>query len=86
MNIFIANLNPLTQVADMQKAFEAFGIVKGSRIMLDWISGQSQCFGFVEMQNEAEANYAIQALDSSELHGNYILVRQVIRRNHRGQH
>lgn len=86
MNIFIANLNPLTQVADMQKAFEAFGLVRASKIMLDWVSGKSQCFGFVEMLNDEEANCAIKALDSSELHGNYILVRQVVRRNHRGQH
>lgn len=76
MNIFVAKLNPMTLSKDVQKAFEAFGVVNSADVIMDIYSGRSKCFGFIEMPDAGEATQAIHALHESDLDGYIIQVKE----------
>ena len=76
MNIYVGNLSRDASEADLRQAFEAFGAVTSVAIIKDRITGDPRGFGFVEMENETEANNAIQALNGSELKGRNIIVSE----------
>jgi RNA recognition motif-containing protein len=60
----------------LKTVFESHGIVVSAKVITDRQTGKSRGFGFVEMENEAEANNAIQALNGSELKGRNIIVSE----------
>ena len=74
MNIYVGNLPYDANEEDLQKAFEAFGHVESTKIIMDMYSGRSKGFGFVEMPNGAEAESAIDALNEKELKGRTLRV------------
>ncbi|NBC09507.1 MAG: RNA-binding protein [Bacteroidetes bacterium] len=84
MNIFVARLNYDTQEADLQYAFEEFGVVDSAKIIMDRSTGRSKGFGFVEMPNDEEAQAAIDALNDQELDGRTIVVKEAEPREKRG--
>lgn len=67
MNIYVGNLSYEVTQEDLQQAFEGFGQVESVKIIQDNYSGRSKGFGFVEMQDSAEAHSAIDGLDGKEL-------------------
>lgn len=64
MNIAILNLHRDIDKQQLEKLFTSYGKVESCEIVLDKNTGNSKGFGFVVMNDEAEANKAI-----SELHG-----------------
>jgi len=60
----------------LKAVFETHGAVISAKVITDRQTGRSRGFGFVEMENEAEANNAIQALNGSELKGRNIIVSE----------
>ncbi len=76
MNIFVAKLSPQTSDYELEQAFSDFGQIKSARVIMDRETGNSKCYGFVEMYEEEEAKEAISALDNSELDGNTIVVKE----------
>jgi len=78
MNIFVANLNPLTKGEDLNNLFSTYGTVNSAKIIYDKETGNSKRFGFVEMPNENEGNQAIQALNDSHLNENVIVVKESV--------
>lgn len=60
-----------SQLADI---FSKFGPVVSCNIISDKFTGTSRGFGFVEMDNEDEADKAIEALNGTELEGRKIIV------------
>jgi len=76
MNIFVAKLDLRTESGDLQTAFEQFGEVSSSKVIMDKFTGKSKGFGFVEMPNSDEALKAIDALNNSEMAGSTILVKE----------
>jgi len=60
----------------LKEAFEVHGKVVSAKVITDRETGKSRGFGFVEMENEADANNAIQALNNSELKGRNIIVSE----------
>ncbi len=76
MNIFIARLSYDTNSDDLQEVFEEFGEVSSSKVIMDYDTGRSKGFGFVEMENEEAALDAIHELDDTELHGRSIVVKK----------
>ncbi|MTI33458.1 RNA recognition motif domain-containing protein [Xanthovirga aplysinae] len=81
MNIFVARLSSNTNSDDLKAAFEQFGTVESAKVIFDRETGNSKCFGFVEMENENEAFEAIGALNESELDGRSIVVKKARPRN-----
>jgi RNA recognition motif-containing protein len=76
MNIYVGNLSTETNEDGLTQAFSAFGQVESVRIVRDRDSGQSKGFGFVTMQNEQEAQMAIDEMNGKELDGQTIKVEK----------
>ncbi|MDO5607926.1 MAG: RNA-binding protein [Capnocytophaga sp.] len=76
MNIFISNLSYGLSEADLNALFEEYGNVSSVRIIKDKETGRSRGFGFVEMDNDEEANQAIENLNGHELKGRNINVSE----------
>lgn len=75
MNIFVAKLNYDTSETKLKQAFEAFGEVSSAKIIFDKYENRSKGFGFVEMDNDEEAQAAIAGLNETELDGRQIVVK-----------
>ncbi|NEW84116.1 MAG: RNA-binding protein [Mariniphaga sp.] len=76
MNLFVARLNSSTTTKDLQKLFSHYGLVSTVKVILDHITGQSKCYGFVEMPNTHEAHEALKELDETSFQENIISVRE----------
>jgi len=76
MNIFVAKLSWDTDEHLLREEFERFGAVSSVKVITDKFSGRSKGFGFVEMDDDAEAQAAIDELNDSELDGRTIVVKK----------
>jgi RNA recognition motif-containing protein len=76
MNIYVGNLPYSVTDDDLRTAFAEFGEVASAKIIMDRYSGRSKGFGFVEMNNDSEAEEAIKSLDNSEMQGRNLRVNQ----------
>ena len=76
MNIYVGNLDRSVVEADLKEAFQAYGEVATASVIKDKFSGESRCFGFVEMPNAAEAQKAISTLNGKTLKGRTATVNE----------
>jgi RNA recognition motif-containing protein len=76
MNIYVGNLSYGVSDDNLREVFEAFGAVSSAKVITDKYSGRSKGFGFVEMDNDAEANAAIEQLDGAEIDGRQVKVNE----------
>ncbi|MDO8550815.1 MAG: RNA-binding protein [Ignavibacteria bacterium] len=74
--LFVGSLPWEVNDDTLRTAFEAHGKVVSAKVITDRETGKSRGFGFVEMENETDANNAIQALNNSELKGRNIIVSE----------
>ena len=74
--LFVGSLPWAVNDDALKTAFEAHGTVVTAKVVTDRQTGRSRGFGFVEMENESEANNAIQALNGSQLKGRSIIVSE----------
>ena len=74
MNIFIAGLSYQISEPDLKEIFEEYGTVSSAKIITDRYSGRSRGFGFVEMDDDAEGQAAIAALNEAEYDGRTLTV------------
>jgi RNA recognition motif-containing protein len=73
-NIFVGNL-PFTTTSDnLEAMFAPYGTVSRAQVITDRDTGRSRGFGFVEMDDDAEAQAAIEALDGSDMDGRQVRV------------
>ena len=76
MNIFVGSLPFSIEEADLRESFEAYGTVDSVKIITDKFTGRSKGFGFVEMENDTEAEKAIQELNGATVDGRTIVVNK----------
>jgi RNA recognition motif-containing protein len=76
MSIYVGNISYDVTEADLQAAFEAFGMVASVNILKDQHSGQPRGFGFVEMPSATEAQAAITGLHGKEFMGRPLTVNE----------
>ena len=76
MNIFVGSLPFSIDEADLRESFEAYGTVNSVKIITDKFTGRSKGFGFVEMENDPEAEKAIQELNGASVEGRTIVVNK----------
>jgi len=76
MNIFVAQLNFRIQSEYLKEIFEEYGEVASAKVITDQATGRSKGFGFVEMNNDEEANNAIEELNGAEVEGKTIVVKK----------
>ena len=65
-SIFVGNLPWSVKSEDLEAKFSEFGTVKSARVMSDNMPGRSKGFGFVDMENDDEAQKAIAAMSGSK--------------------
>ena len=63
MNIFVVGFPGSFRKQELLELFEEYGEVESTKVIMDYETGKSKCFGFVEMPNEDEAKKAIESLN-----------------------
>ena len=76
MNIYVGNLPYSVTETDLRETFARFGEVSKVNLITDKFSGDSKGFGFVEMDNNSQADAAIKGLNDTDLKGRAIKVNQ----------
>jgi RNA recognition motif-containing protein len=76
MNIFVGSLPFSIDEADLKESFGVYGTVNSVKIITDKFTGRSKGFGFVEMENDTEAEKAIQELNGATVDGRTIVVNK----------
>lgn len=76
MNIYVGNLPYSVTDADLRETFSQFGGVSQVNLIADKFTGESKGFGFVEMDNNSQADAAIKGLNGTDMKGRNITVNQ----------
>lgn len=86
MNIFVAKLGPYLTSDDLHEFFSAFGEVASAKVIIDRDTGRSKGFGFVEMDDDEQAQAAIDGLNGTTPEGNRdpLVVKEARPREERG--
>ncbi|MBU1155184.1 MAG: RNA-binding protein [Proteobacteria bacterium] len=75
-NIYVGNLSYDTTDDSLSAAFSQYGSVLSARVITDRMTGRSRGFGFVEMEDNGEAQAAISALNGAQLDGRDLKVNE----------
>jgi RNA recognition motif-containing protein len=74
--LYVGNLSYSVTSDDLQQLFEQYGSVTSAQVLNDRETGRSRGFGFVEMDNDDEADAAIQSLDGNDHEGRRLTVNE----------
>jgi len=74
--IYVGGLPYSATEADLENLFSSHGSVKDATIITDRYTGQAKGFGFVEMDDDAEAEKAISALNGTQMGGRSLTVNE----------
>ncbi len=83
-NIYVGNLVWDASADDLLALFQEHGQVARAQVITDRETGRSRGFGFVEMENDAEAQKAIEALNGQQFKGRPLTVNEARPREERG--
>ena len=80
MNIYVGNLNYRIRENDLRNLMEDFGPVESVKVIKDRDTGRSKGFAFIEMQNDDDAQRAIDELNEKEFEGRQLVVKVALPR------
>src|SRR5437588_10491471 len=83
-NIYVGNLVWDCSADDLLALFQEHGQVARAQVITDRETGRSRGFGFVEMDNDGEAQKAIEALNGTDFKGRPLTVNEAKPREDRG--
>ena len=83
-NIYVGNLAWGVTNEDLLELFGQYGKVLRAQVITDRETGRSRGFGFVEMENDQEAQKAIEALNNFQHNGRPLTVNVAKEREDRG--
>src|SRR3989344_3980510 len=72
--LFVGGLPFSLTNPQLEEMFSQYGTIVNCTIITDQYSGQSKGFGFVELEDDAAADKAIEELNNSEVGGRKIVV------------
>jgi RNA recognition motif-containing protein len=72
--LYVGNLPYTATEHELQVAFEEYGEVVSVKIIVDYETGRSKGFGFVEMSTELEAQAARTGLHGADFGGRALVV------------
>lgn len=75
-NIYVGNLPFSTTDDDLSELFNPFGTVNSARVIKDKFTDRSRGFGFVEMENDEEADKAISEVNGKSIDGRMLKVSE----------
>jgi len=76
MKLFVAKLNRDAVESDLLEWFGAMGPVRSAKVVVDRDTGQSKCFGFVEMESKEGGERAIAEMNGQEFMGFRMVVKE----------
>jgi cold-inducible RNA-binding protein len=76
MKIYVGNLSFNTSEARLRELFEEHGSVASASLVMDRDTGRPRGFGFVEMNDDSEAQAAMAALDGQNVDGRDLKVNE----------
>ena len=76
MNIYVGNLPWSIRDEELENLFAEHGTVESAKVITERHTNRSRGFGFVEMDDDAAAQAAIDALNDSEHDGRNLRVNQ----------
>lgn len=76
MKLYVGNLSFETTENDLQDLFEQHGTVSEVALMMDRMTGKSRGFAFVTMNDNAQAQAALTALNGKDLNGRALNVNE----------
>ncbi len=82
-NIYVGNLVWDATADDLLALFQSFGAVARAQVITDRETGRSRGFGFVEMDNDQEAQTAIDNLNGTPFRGRPLTVNEARPREER---
>lgn len=74
--LFVGGIPWATTSDDLQALFSQHGTVASATVITDKMTGRSRGFGFVEFENDAEADAAIAALNNTDYSGRTLVVKE----------
>ena len=74
--VYVGNLSFQTSETDLQTLFATYGPVRTASVVRDRETGKSRGFAFVEMDDDAAADAAINALNGTQLGGRALTVNE----------
>ena len=75
--LYVGNLSYNTDDASLEAAFSADGrSILSARVITDRDTGRSRGFGFVEFDDDGEAQSAMEAMDGQDLDGRTLRVNE----------
>lgn len=81
MNIYIGNLSYTVEESELRKLMEEYGPVTSAKLIIDRNSGRSKGFAFIEMENTADGEKAIQTLNGNTYKDRPLVVKEAIPRD-----
>jgi RNA recognition motif-containing protein len=79
--IYVGNLQWKTTEDDLKELFSNYGNVISSTIITDRDTNRSRGFAFVEMENDEDADKAINELNNRELGGRNLRISEAIKKS-----
>ncbi len=76
MELYVGNLPWSITDESLTALFAAHGAVGRAKVVMDRDTGRSRGFGFVTMNNAAEGQAAVQALNGTDIEGRALRVRE----------
>jgi RNA recognition motif-containing protein len=74
--LYCGNLSYNVANSDLDQIFGEFGTVQSAEVIMDRDTGRSKGFGFVEMQNDQEAQAAIAGVNGRDHDGRTLTVNE----------
>jgi cold-inducible RNA-binding protein len=81
--LHVGNLNYEMNSSELEQLFAVYGVVNSAEIIDDRDTGRSKGFGYVEMENDVEAQAASAALNGKEHDGRKLTVNEAKSRENR---
>lgn len=82
--LYVGNLSFNVDNAELESMFSRHGAIQSAQVVMDRDTGRSKGFGFVEFENESDAQAAIAALNGTEHNGRALTVSEARPRENRG--
>ena len=83
--LYVGNLAYTTTNNDLESLFAPFGDVRNAQVVMDFATGRSKGFGFVEMNSDSEAQAAISGLNEQDFNGRPLTVNEARPREERSK-
>lgn len=74
--LYVGGLPYSTTEEELKATFSESGVVSSVRIIVDRMTNRSRGFGFVEFENDADADKAVEAFDGKEFGGRTLVVNE----------